>query len=99
MFLTKEEREKILESFGLGDASEVNHYQVKEDVWIYLFEKDRNKYVLISADYMDYEYDHFPHLLRFPYNGSQTIDLVLQEEIKSNNLNKTQNCAMFKYVN
>ncbi len=98
MFLTIEERKEILEAFGLDETREISHYQVDEDVWIYLFEKNSDKYVLISADYMDYEYDHFPHLLRFKYNGSQTIDLVLQEEIGSNDLDRTQNCALFRYT-
>lgn len=45
---------------------EINHYQVEPDVWVYLFsDLHGKKYVLVTADYLDFSFENLPHLLRF----------------------------------
>ena len=102
MYLTKSERKIAVSAYGYEDLIEDNHYQVDYDVWVYLFhDKDDKKYVLIVADYIDYYYDVFPHLLKFDY-GFKKIELVLQRElpIKDKNLlmNIRANTILFEYT-
>lgn len=66
---------------------------------MYLFhDTDNKKYVLISADYLDFDFDHFPQLLRFNNGEFHEIDFVLQKEIPSLSLNKTANSILFEYA-
>ena len=102
MYLTKSERKIAVSAYGYEDLVEDNHYQVDYDVWVYLFhDKDDKKYVLIVADYIDYYYDVFPHLLKFDY-GFKKIELVLQRElpIKDDNLLMyiRANTILFEYT-
>ena len=79
MFLTKEERKEVISAYGLGDSTEINHYEVGPDTWIYLFECKNKKYILVATDYLgDYEFDVFPHLLKFENGG---LEFVLQNEV------------------
>lgn len=51
-------------------------------IWVYLFEHDDKKYLLVATDYFgDYEFDVFPHLLKYDDNAFRKIDFVLQREI------------------
>ena len=66
-------------SYGCKNPTEINHYEVGPDTWIYLFELNDTKYILISTDYFgDYEFGVFPHLLKFE---SDRLEFVLQREI------------------
>ena len=66
-------------SYGCKNPTEINHYEVGPDTWIYLFELNDTKYILISTDYFgDYEFDVFPHLLKYE---SKRLEFVLQREI------------------
>lgn len=79
MYLSKAERKEIITLYGLEDAIEINHYEVGPDTWIYLFELNDTKYILISTDYFgDYEFDIFPHLLKYESNR---LEFVLRREI------------------
>ena len=102
MYLTKSERKIAMSAYGYENLVEDNQYQVDYDVWVYLFrDKDNRKYVLIVADYIDYYYDVFPHLLKFDY-GFKKIELVLQQElpIKDENLlmDIRANTILFEYT-
>ena len=102
MYLSESERKKIIAAYDCEDLVESNHYQVDYDVWVYLFhDKNNKKYVLIVADYIDYYYDVFPHLLKFDY-GFKKIEFVLQRElpIKDENLlmNIHANTILFEYT-
>lgn len=69
-------------AYGRGGLIEDNHYQVEPDVWAYLFhDMNGKKYVLIVADYIDYDYNVFPHLLRFDNGEFRKLEFVLQREI------------------
>lgn len=82
MYLSKEERKEILAAYGREDLIEDGHYQVEPDVWVYFFHDENNKkYVLIVADYIDYYYDVFPHLLKFDNSEFTKLEFVLQREI------------------
>ena len=99
MYLSKEERKEILSSYGCNDFIDENHYQVEPDTWIYLFrDSDDKKYVLIFADCLDFNFDHFPHLLRFSNGEFHKIDFVLQREILSRDVHKTSHSALFEYT-
>ena len=69
----------------------------------YLFEDDDKKYLLISADYLgDYEFDVFPHLLKFENGEFNKLEFVLQREIMTQNNSPeetTSNTALFEYIN
>lgn len=102
MYLSKEERKEILDAYGRGNLIENGHYQVEPDVWVYLFHDENNKkYVLIVADYIDYYYDAFPHLLKFENSEFTKLEFVLQREIsiKDDSLKKiTSNTILFEYT-
>ena len=99
MYLSKTEREEIMASHGCENAVEINHYEVGPDTWIYLFELNDTKYILISTDYTgDYEFDVFPHLLKYEDNR---LEFVLQREIlvKNNSLKeKAAGTLLFEYT-
>ena len=79
MYSSKEERKEIMAAYGCEDFAEINHYEVGPDTWIYLFEHEGKKYLLVATDYFgDYEFDVFPHLLK--YEGDR-LEFVLQREI------------------
>lgn len=82
MYLSKEERKEIMAAYGCEDSTEISHYEVGPDTWVYLFEHDDKKYLLVVTDYFgDYEFDVFPHLLKYDDNAFHKIDFVLQREI------------------
>ena len=84
-------------AYGFEDFTENNHYAVGPDTWIYLFEHADKKYILITTDYLgDYEFDVFPHLLKF-----DNSEFILQSEvpIKDNSLLEKihTNTILFEY--
>ena len=99
MYLTKAERKETMALYGCDDAAEISHYEVGPDTWIYLFELNGSKFILISTDYTgDYEFDVFPHLLK--YEGDK-LKFVLQREIsvKDDSLRgKATNTMLFEYT-
>ena len=99
MYLSKTERKNAMAIYGRENATEKNHYQVGPDTWIYLFEDGDKKYLLISVDYTgDYEFDVFPHLLKFE---SDRFEFVLQREIpvRDDSLKeKASNTILFEYT-
>ena len=97
MYLSKEERKDIIEAYGFDEFIEENHYQVEPDTWVYLFTNDDRYYVFISADFLDFYYDHFPTLLRFNNFEFHQIDFVLQREVKPINPEKTAGTLCFEY--
>ena len=91
-----------MSAYECEDLIEDGHYQVDHDVWVYLFHDNNNKkFVLIVADYIDYYYDVFPHLLKFDY-GFKKIEFVLQRElpIKNQSLGDKihANTILFEYT-
>lgn len=83
MYLSKPERKEIMSAYGQEDSTEINHYEVGPDTWIYLFEDKDKKYILVATDYFgDYDFDVFPHLLKFE---NSRLDFVLQREIPIKN--------------
>ena len=86
--------------YGCEAFKENNHYEVGPDTWIYLFEHDNKKYILIVTDYTgDYEFDVFPHLLKFE---GDKLEFVLQREIPvKDNSSKEKNSGtlLFEYTN
>lgn len=80
---------------ALINLSKKNHYQVEPDTWVYFFTKGDKHYVLISADFLDFYYDHFPALLRFNNFEFQQIDFVLRREVNSINPEKNVWDVMF----
>ena len=85
--------------YGCKGATEINHYEVGPDTWIYLFELNNKKYILISTDYFgDYEFDVFPHLLKYE---SDKLEFVLQREIpvkEGSSKEKTTGTLLFEYT-
>lgn len=102
MYLSKSERKEILAVYGFDNVSEKSHYQVEPDTWIYLFDSDDRKYVLISADYLGvFEFEVFPRLLKFTNSEFAELEFVLQREIhvKNNSLTeKASNIILFEYT-
>ena len=99
MYLSKEERKEIMALYGCKGATETNHYEVGPDTWIYLFELNNKKYILISTDYFgDYEFDVFPHLLKYE---NDKLEFVLQREIpvkEGSSKEKTSGTLLFEYT-
>ena len=88
-------------AYGCEDSVEINHYEVGPDTWVYLFKDNDKKYVLIVTDYAgDYEFDVFPHLLKFE---SDKLEFILQREIpiRDNSLLEKipANTILFEYTN
>ena len=82
MYLSKAERQEIMASYGYGDSVEINHYEVGPDTWIYLFECKGEKYILVATDYFgDYDFEVYPHLLKFNDSAFIKLEFVLQREI------------------
>ena len=103
MYLSKEERRKVMSAYGCEDCTEINHYEVGPDTWVYLFECEDKKYILIVTDYLgDYEFDVFPHLLKFDDSAFTKIDFVLQREISVENDSLLEeiraNTVLFEYA-
>lgn len=102
MYLSKDEREEIMTSYDCENAVEINHYEVGPDTWIYLFELNDKKYILISTDYFgDYEFEVFPHLLKFDNSEFRELEFVLQREILVNDdslKEKTAGTLLFEYT-
>ena len=85
-------------SYGYGDSVEINHYEVGPDTWIYLFECKGKKYILVATDYFgDYEFDVFPHLLKYE---SDKLEFVLQREIpiEDSSSEKAWGTLLFEYT-
>lgn len=82
MYLSESERQRIMSAYNCEDLVEDNHYQVEPDTWVYLFhDKNDRKYVLIDADYLDFDFEVYPHLLRFDNSEFTKLEFVLQREI------------------
>ena len=90
-------------TYGYKKAVERGYYQVEPDTWIYLFEENDKKFVLIVADYLGtFEFEDFPHLLKFENNEYTKLEFVLQREIlvKSDSLKqKVADTILFEYMN
>jgi len=102
MYLSGSELKENLSAYGFESFSEKGHYQVGPDTWVYLFESEDKNYVLISADFIDFDFDVFPHLLRFSNSEFTKMDFVLQREIpvKDNSLKeKIAGTILFEYTN
>lgn len=102
MYLSESERKDIMVAYGFDNISEKSHYQVEPDTWVYLFEGDDKKYLLISADYLgDFEFDVFPHLLKFENGEFNKFEFVLQREIPAkddSSKEKTTSTILFEYA-
>ena len=98
MYLTKPERKAIMSAYGHEKAVEKDHYEVDPDTWVYLFDDNGKKYILIATDYLGYyDFEVFPHLLRFDTRH----EFVLQQEIPAkNNIPETIhiNTILFEYT-
>ena len=101
MYLSPDERKEVMALYGYDKAIDKGYYQVEPDTWIYLFECDGKKYLLISGDYLGaYEFDTFPHLLKFENNEFGEFEFSLQREIAaSSDFSKYQNLnvILFEY--
>lgn len=88
-----------MSAYGFEDYSAVNHYEVGPDTWIYLFECEGKKYILVTTDYFgDYDFDVFPHLLKYE---SDRLEFVLQREIPvkdNSSREKTAGTLLFEYT-
>lgn len=83
MFLSKEELKDVMLAYGYEDSIEKGHYEVGPDTWIYLFEHEDKKYILITTDYLgDYDFDSFPHTLSFD-SIFRKNKFTLQREVPS----------------
>ena len=102
MYLSESERKKIIAAYDCEDLVESNHYQVEPDTWVYLFrDKNDKKYVLINADYLDFDFEVYPHLLRFDNGEFTKLDFVLQREIPvkdSSSREKAAGTLLFEYT-
>ena len=102
MYLSESERKDIMVAYGFDNISEKNQYQVEPDTWVYLFEDDDKKYLLIDADYLgDFEFDVLPHLLKFENGEFNKLEFVLQREIPVKNdalKEKAANTVLFEYT-
>ncbi len=99
MYLSKAELETLIKNYGYESLIMDAHYQVEPDVWVYLFhDLDDKKYVLVVADYPDFDFDYYPHLLRFDNGEFHKIDFVLQREIPSRNPAQTDYNILFEYA-
>ena len=98
MYLSKIERKEVMSAYGYENSTEINHYEVGPDTWIYLFGYDDKKFILIVADYTgDYEFDVFPHLLKFE---SDRLGFVFQREIpiEDSSSEKAWDTLLFEYT-
>ena len=102
MYLSKSEREKIIAVYDCEGLVESDHYQVEPDTWVYLFrDKNEKKYVLIDADYLDFDFEVYPHLLKFNNSEFVKIEFVLQREIPVKNTaskEQTSGTLLFEYT-
>lgn len=98
MHLSKTERKEVMSAYAYEDSTEINHYEVGPDTWIYLFGHDDKKIILIVTDYTgDYEFDVFPYLLKFE---SDRLGFVLQCEIpiEDSSSEKAWGTLLFEYT-
>lgn len=102
MYVSPEELNEIMAAYDCASFSSDDHFQVSPDIWIYLFhDEEHKKYILVIADYMgDFDFDHYPHLLRFDDSSFHTADFVLQREIPAKNPASptVSNSALFEYT-
>lgn len=85
--------------YELGEATEKGRYQVEPDVWVYLFENGERKYVLVAADYLgDFEFEVFPHLLKFENGEFSKLEFVLQREISARDDYEKPSVVLFEYT-
>lgn len=91
-----------MSAYNCEDLVEDNHYQVEPDTWVYLFhDKNDRKYVLIDADYLDFDFEVYPHLLRFANSEFTKLEFVLQREIPirdSFSREQTSGTLLFEYT-
>lgn len=103
MYLSESERKRIMSSYGCEDFIESDHYQVEPDTWVYLFrDKNDRKYVLIDADYLDFDFETYPHLLKFNKSEFTKLEFVLQREMPVKNgfsRKNTFGTLLFEYTN
>ena len=82
MYLSASELKGIIAAYDCENFIGDGHYQLEPDTWVYLFhDKNDKKYILIDADYFDFDFEVYPHLLRFNNSGFTKFDFVLQREI------------------
>ena len=95
MYLSKEERNDIIEAYGFDKFIEEKSLSGRAWYVGVFFTKGDKHYVPISADFLDFYYDHFPALLRFNNFEFQQIDFVLRREVNSINPEKNVWDVMF----
>ena len=102
MYLSKLELKIIMAAYDCEDFIEGDHYQVEPDTWVYLFrDKDDKKYVLIDADDFDFDFETYPHLLKFNNSEFTKLEFVLQREIlikDGHSREKTSGTLLFEYT-
>ena len=90
-------------AYDCEDPVEINHYQVEPDTWVYLFrDKNDRKYVLIDADHLDFDFEVYPHLLKFNNSEFIKLEFVLQREIpvkEDSSKKQTSGTLLFEYSN
>ena len=52
MYLSKDERKDIMIAYGHEDAVGKDHYEIGPDTWIYLFEDNEGKYLLVTECFL-----------------------------------------------
>lgn len=99
MYLSELELKKILSAYDCDKLINDAHYQVEPDAWVYLFHGPNDKkYVLISADYLDFDFDHFPQLLRFDNGEFRRAEFLLQKEVPPLDPKKAGGSVLFEYA-
>lgn len=97
MYLSKAKRQEIMASYGCKGSTEINHYEVGPDTWIYLFEYKGKKYILVTTDYFgDYDFAVFPHPLKFE---SDRLEFVLQREVSVKDEELRKKLPVLSYLN
>lgn len=102
MYLSESERKDIMAAYGYEKAIHKDYCQVEPDTWVYLFENENKKYVLIVTDYLgSFEFEDFPHLLKFENDEFAKIVFVLRREIPvrdDSQKEKISHTVLFEYT-
>ena len=69
--------------------------------FIFFCDKNDKKYVLIDTDHIDFDFETYPHLLKFDDSEFTKLKFVLQREISVKNdslRKKTAGTLLFEYT-